>query len=180
MTSHETESSPPEPHQRDGGSKLWGQPHRWVDIVEQQIAQARERGDFDNLRGQGMPLRLDGNPLAGEKALAYSLLKNNNMLPPEIERSREIVEDLDQAEALLVRLRRQRDRLRLRSKYLFASDRRSYNVLLEGTLARYREALEAINSKILSLNIIAPPALHQRMIDVEARLRAFHEEFLPL
>jgi DnaJ homolog subfamily C member 28 len=180
MTSHETESSPPEPHQRGGDSKLWGQPHRWVDIVEQRIAQARERGDFDNLRGQGMPLRLDENPLAGEKALAYSLLKNNNMLPPEIERSREIVEDLDQAEVLLVRLRRQRDRLRLRSKYLFASDRRSYNVLLEGTLARYREALEAINSKILTLNIIAPLALHQRMIDVEARLRAFHEEFLPL
>jgi DnaJ family protein C protein 28 len=123
---------------------------------------------------------LDRNPLAGEKALAYSLLKNNDMLPPEIERGKEIAEELKQAEALLVRLRHQRDRLRVRSKYLFASDRRSYNVLLEGTLARYKEALAAINSKILSLNIIAPPALHQRMIDVEARLRAFHDEFPPL
>ena len=179
MTSHETESGPPEPRQRGGGPLLRGQPHRWVDIVEQQIAQARERGDFENLRGQGKPLRLDRNPLAGEKALAYSLLKNNNMSPPEIERGKEIAEDLDQAEALLVRLRRQRDRLRLRT-HLFASDRRSYNVLLEGTLLRYREALGAINSKILSLNIMAPPALHQKMIDVEARLRAFHEEFLPL
>jgi DnaJ family protein C protein 28 len=147
--------------------------------VEQQIDQARERGDFDNLRGQGKPLRLDRNPLAGEKALAYSLLKNNDMLPPEIERGKEIAEDLDQAEALLVRLRRQRDRLRARA-HLFASDRRSYNVLLEGTLLRYREALDAINSKILSLNIIAPPALHQRMIDVETRLKAFHEDFSPL
>jgi DnaJ homolog subfamily C member 28 len=180
MTSHETESGSPQPRQRSGGSRQWGQPHRWVDIVEQQIDQARERGDFDNLRGQGKPLRLDRNPLAGEKALAYSLLKNNDMLPPEIERGKEIAEDLDQAEALLVRLRRQRDRLRTRGKYLFASDRRGYNVLLEGTLLRYKEALDAINSKILSLNIIAPPALHQRMIDVETRLRAFHEEFSPL
>ena len=180
MTSHETESSPPESRQRGGGSVLRGQPHRWVDIVEQQIAAARERGDFENLRGEGKPLRLDRNPLAGEKELAYSLLKNNNMLPPEIERGKEIAEDLDRAEALLVRLRHQRDRLHLRSKYLFASDRRSYNVLLEGTRQRYQEALSAINSKILSLNIIAPPALHQKMIDVEARLRAFHDEFLPL
>jgi DnaJ family protein C protein 28 len=180
MTSHETESGPPEPQQRGGGSALRGQPHRWVDIVEQQIAAARERGDFENLRGEGKPLRLDRNPLAGEKELAYSLLKNNNMLPPEIERGKEIAEDLDRAEALLVRLRRQRDRLHLRSKYLFASDRRSYNVLLEGTRQRYQEALSAINSKILSLNIIAPPALHQKMIDVEARLQAFHDEFLPL
>jgi len=147
--------------------------------VEQQITQARERGDFDNLRGQGKPLRLDGNPLAGEKELAYSLLKNNDMLPPEIERGKEIAEDLHQAEVLLVRLRRQRERLHARMHF-FASDRRSYNVLLESTLLRYREALDAINSKILSLNIIAPPALHQRMIDVEARLRAFHEEFSPL
>jgi DnaJ family protein C protein 28 len=178
MTSQETESGSPV-HRQGGSSPKRVQPNRWVDIVEQQIAEARERGDFDNLRGEGKPLRLDGNALAGEKALAYSILKNNNMLPPEIERGKEIAEDLNQAEALLVRLRRQRDRLRLRT-HVFASDRRSYSVLVEGTRLRYQEALEAINSKILSLNIVAPPALHRRMIDVEARLRAFREEFLPL
>jgi DnaJ homolog subfamily C member 28 len=152
---------------------------RWVDIVEMQIAEARERGDFDNLRGQGQPLRIDANPLAGEKTLAYSLLKNNEMLPPEIERGKEIAEDVQQAEALLARLRRHKDRLRRRA-ILFAPERRSYNLLLRNTERFYSEALAAINSKILSLNIIAPPALHQRMIDVEARLRAFHEEFVPL
>lgn len=179
MATDETESGPPAPRQKGAHSQNWGQPHRWADIVEQQITQARERGDFDNLHGQGKPLQLDRNPLAGEKELAYSLLKNNDLLPPEIERGKEIAEELKQAEGMLARLRHQRDRLRLRT-HLFASDRRSYNVLLEGTLARYKEALAAINSKILSLNIIALPALHQRMIDVEARLRAFHDEFSPL
>src|SRR5215467_4267762 len=43
---------------------------RWADIVELQIAEARERGDFDNLRGEGQPLRIDANPHAGERALA--------------------------------------------------------------------------------------------------------------
>jgi DnaJ family protein C protein 28 len=32
-------------------------------------------------------------------------------------------------------------------------------------------------SKILSLNILAPSALHRRTIDVEARMQAFAEEF---
>jgi DnaJ family protein C protein 28 len=147
--------------------------------VESRIAEARERGDFDNLRGQGQPLRIDANPLAGEKALAYSLLKNNDMLPPEIERGREIVEEERQAEALLSRLRRHKDRLGQRA-VLFAPDRRNYNLLVRNTERLYCEALAAINSKILSLNIIAPPALHQRLIDLEARLRAFHEEFVLL
>lgn len=147
--------------------------------MEQQIAEARERGEFENLPGQGQPLRLDENPFAKEKALAYSLLKNNQMAPPEIERGREIAEDCKRADALLARLRFQRDRLRARAA-IFASDRRSYNVLLASTEQRYAAALAAVNSKILSLNIVTPPALHQRMIDIDAKLQDFHREFVPL
>jgi DnaJ family protein C protein 28 len=156
-----------------------GARRRWADIVEQRIAEARERGDFDNLPGEGKPQRLEQNPFAGEKALAYSLLKNNDMAPPEIERGKEVAEDMQRAEALLVKLRHQRDRLRMRAT-VFASDRRTYNLLRDNTERRYAEAVRAINSKILSLNIIAPAVFHQRMIDVEAKLRAFQEEFPPL
>jgi DnaJ homolog subfamily C member 28 len=162
----------------DSARRLGSGSGRWVDIVEVRITEARERGDFDNLRGQGQPLHIDANPHAGEKALAYSLLKNNDMLPPEIERGKEIVEEERDAEALLARLRRHKERLQ-RRVHLVAPDRRSYNLLVRNTERLYSEALTAINSKILSLNITAPPALHQRMIDVEARLRAFHEEFVP-
>jgi len=149
---------------------------RWESIVEQQIAEARDQGAFENLRGQGQPLRLEANPYAKEKALAYSVLKNNHMAPPEIERAKEIAEDLHRADALLARLRFQRDRLRARA-VLFSSDRRSYNVLLAGTEQRYVQALAAINSKILSLNLSAPTALHLHMINIEARLQEFHRQF---
>ena len=153
------------------------QRRRWTDVVEQQIAEALERGEFDNLRGTGQPLRLEKNVYAGDKALAYSLLKNNDLAPPEIERGKEIDAELSRADTLLASLRRQRDHLRSTRGSTFASKRRAYNVLRDKTETRYVEALRGINSKILSLNIIAPAALHRRLIDIDARLRTFAEEF---
>jgi len=149
----------------------------WRDVVEEQIAEAREQGAFDNLPGNGKPLRLDSNPYAGDKALAYSILKNNHVAPPEIERGHEVDADLQRAEEPLRLLRHRLLTLRSRGKAVFASDRRAWNILRDRTLQRYAEDLRAINSKILSLNIIAPPALHRRSIDVDARIEAFADEF---
>jgi DnaJ family protein C protein 28 len=55
---------------------------QWTDLVEQLLEEARDRGDFDNLEGKGKPLALDQNPYAGDRALAYSLLKNNDFAMP--------------------------------------------------------------------------------------------------
>ncbi len=60
------------------------------DIVEQRIQEAREEGKFDNLKGAGKPLRLDEDVWAGEKAMAYHLLKSNDVAPQELERGHEI------------------------------------------------------------------------------------------
>ena len=154
-----------------------GQRRKWRDYIEEQINEAQQRGDFDNLPGAGKPLPIEKNIFAGDKALAYSLLKNNQMAPPEIERAKEIDGALAHADALLATLRHRRDTLRLRMGRAFASDRRAYNLLRDKTEVRYGEALRAINSNILSLNILAPPALHRRMLDIDMRLRAFDEEF---
>lgn len=173
----ETEQQPKRQTPPQEQSRWPWQRRKWATAVEQQIEEARERGEFDNLRGTGQPLHVDKNVYAGDKALAYSLLKNNDLVPPEIERGKEIDSEQVRAEALLASLRRQRDNLRLKRGGAFASDRRAYNVLRDRTEARYREALREINSKILSLNIIAPAALHRRLIDIDARLRTFTEEF---
>lgn len=149
------------------------------DIVEQRIQEAQEEGKFDNLSGAGKPLRLDDNIWAGDKAMAYHLLKSNDVAPQELERGREIDHELARAEEPVRLLRHRRDTLRSRS-IVFASDRRAYNTLRAATERRYAEALRDINSKVLSLNIIAPPALHRRLIDVELRLAAFRDEFPPL
>ncbi len=149
----------------------------WRALAEERIAQARDRGDFDNLPGAGKPLRLDENIYAGDKALAYHLLQSNNVAPPEIERGNEIDRMLANVERELAALRHRRDTLLARGRRAYPSERRAYNLVRDKTARRYAEQLRAINSNILSLNIIAPTALSRRLLDVERRLAAFEDEF---
>jgi DnaJ homolog subfamily C member 28 len=148
---------------------------QWTDLVEQLLEEARDRGDFDNLEGKGKPLALDQNPYAGDRALAYSLLKNNDFAPPEIERSKEIDSDIKRAEDLLETLRRHQHTLRGLASHPDA--RRAFNLARDATLKRYEALLTEITSKILSLNIVAPTPMHRRRLDIEAKLRQFREEF---
>jgi DnaJ family protein C protein 28 len=152
----------------------------WSDFIEEVIRAAQERGAFANLAGAGKPLNLDGNPYAGDRALAFSLLESNDLAPREIELGHEIDAELARAEAIVVALRRRTHDLAQRRLPPFASERRAYNVLRSKSQSRYVEALRAVNSRILSLNIMAPPAMHRRIVDVEARMRAFQAEFPPL
>lgn len=149
----------------------------WRDLVEEILGEAHERGDFENLRGAGQPLRLDDDHYAGDKALAYRLLKNNDIAPPEIERGREIDAELARADELLETLRRRRNALLGGRRAVSAADRRMYNLVRDKTEAQYRELLRATNSKVLSLNILAPSALHRPTVKVEALMQAFAEEF---
>lgn len=152
----------------------------WARLVDEQIEEAQRNGDFDNLAGTGRPLRLEDNVYAGDRALAYSLLRSNQLAPPEIERGKEIDDELRRAEALLATLRRRRAGLRVGAGAAFAGERRAYALLREKTAARYEQTVRAISSKILSLNILAPAALHRRPLDIDAMLRAFADEFPPV
>lgn len=149
----------------------------WRSHIEEMIQEAQREGKFDNLRGTGQPLQIEENIHAGDRALAYSLLKSNGYAPAEVERGKEIDVELRRAEKVLEILRRQRDNLRGRTLPAFASERRAYNILRAKTRLRYEDTLRAINSSILSLNIIAPPALHRVALDVAAKLREFDREF---
>jgi hypothetical protein len=60
-------------------------------LAEQRILEAMERGDFDNLPGAGKPLALDRDPaVPDEMWLAFKILKNAGVLPPEVEAHKEI------------------------------------------------------------------------------------------
>lgn len=62
-------------------------------IAEQKIREAQERGEFDNLPGQGKPLDLDEDfRIPEEMRMAYTILKNANCLPPEIQVKNEIIQ----------------------------------------------------------------------------------------
>ena len=63
---------------------------RWESWVERAISEARERGDFDNLPGQGRRLVIEENREAGDWEMGYHLLKNAEMSPPWMELNREV------------------------------------------------------------------------------------------
>ena len=60
-------------------------------IVEEMIKKAQERGEFDNLPGKGKPLVLeDLSNVPEDLRMAYHILKNAQVLPPEVELQKEI------------------------------------------------------------------------------------------
>ena len=110
-------------------------------LAEEKIIAAIERGELDNLPGQGQPLELDDNRgVPEELRAAYRLLKNAGYLPPEMALRKEIcqIEELlhhvgagDGEKSLMKRLSLLRCRL--------ARDGRGRDMQLEE--ARYREKL---------------------------------------
>lgn len=60
-------------------------------IAERRIQEAQERGAFDNLPGAGRPLHLDDmSHVPEELRMAYTILRNANCLPPELEERKDI------------------------------------------------------------------------------------------
>ncbi len=66
---------------------------KWETAVDEAIRVGQERGEFDNLPGQGKPLNLPDNPYAGGLEVAYGVLKNANIAPYWIEIDKEIRAD---------------------------------------------------------------------------------------
>ena len=65
-------------------------------IVEERIREAQRRGDFENLEGRGKPLTLtDESNIPEDLRLAYKVMKNAEMMPPEIALKKEILRTED-------------------------------------------------------------------------------------
>ena len=186
-TAENDQSSTPE-EQRTPRQRRPGQ--QWANLVEERIREAMERGDFDHLQGEGKPLDLDENPYAGDRALAFHLLKSQHFLPQELELGREIDADLKRAEGTLAEFRRKRAALKQWQRTSLSRDplarwrlsstseaQQTYQRLREEYARRYEQALREVRSKILTLNIIAPSALHRIPLPVEEAMQAFYKEF---
>lgn len=67
------------------------QEQSWQDWIENRIQEAQARGEFDNLPGKGKPLPEQRNPfLAGDKQLAFDLLRNSGHTLPWIADGKDI------------------------------------------------------------------------------------------
>jgi hypothetical protein len=99
-------------------------------IVEQKILEAQKAGMFDNLPGKGKPLPLEDQTFVPEELrIAYHVLKNAHVLPPEAELLKEIhtledllkyVEDEGERKALAKSIQRKVIRLDLLKRRSFS------------------------------------------------------------
>ena len=145
------------------------------DYISQQIREAEERGEFENLQGFGKPLNLNSNVYAGDKAVGYNLLKSNGYAPQEIELAKEIRTEYERAQTRIARLQHQGRALRSRRVPPFPSEKRAFNTTVEKAIANYEKTLHDLNRKILTFNLMTPIPMHQPMLDVEKLVQDFRE-----
>lgn len=68
-------------------------------FIDEQIRNAIEAGDFNNLEGAGRPINLDAYFNTPEDLrMGYSVLKSSKFVPEEVERLKEIGELTEQIE----------------------------------------------------------------------------------
>lgn len=127
---------------------------RRTNAIEEIIQEAMQSGEFDNLPGRGKPLRLEKNPYAEDKELAYKLLKDNDYTLPWIA---DRLDTLARVDALRAEIGRQwrmyreeygRARSPEQRALLDHSWRTTYNSL--------QSQVEALNRRITAVNLSLP------------------------
>jgi DnaJ family protein C protein 28 len=118
-------------------------------------------------------LNLDNSLFSGDKAVAYSLLKQNGFAPPEIELAKEIRSEFEKALTKLEKLRHQRNTLRSRRIPPFDSEKRAFNHAVKKAATEYDQLLLDLNRKILKLNLITPTLMHMPMFEIEKLVQQF-------
>lgn len=128
--------------------------------VDAQIAQARKRGDFDNLPGKGKPLDLREQPGEAEGTwAAHRVLKGAGMQLPWVALAQEIDADLDAC-------RKIRERMPLATR-----------IRRRELLADYEERARAARQKTARYNLMVPHMQLQRHgVDAEGMIRDAREE----
>ena len=127
---------------------------RRTGVVEAQIDEAIERGEFDNLRGQGEPLDLSGD-LSRENALRAKIRNDAGFSAPWQDVAREIEAATARAESAA---RRAQDfhNAGLRSK-------KANRDKIEADFLAARRGVDTeiarVNSLILKYNLLIPPLL---------------------
>ncbi len=141
-------------------------PRDWESAVEKQIREAMERGDFDNLPGQGKPLDLHRDPnTPPEWETAFKLLKDAGFAPAWIELDKEL--RIARAQ-LFAPFDNYIKRLSDKGK-LAASERFEHQLISE-----FREKGQELNRQIDLFNLKSPsPHLHHVRIRIDDEIEKF-------
>jgi DnaJ family protein C protein 28 len=125
--------------------------------IDEQIRQAMQRGDFDNLPGKGKPLDLSHNPHEDPGwRITYRMLKENGYTLPWIETRRAIEFDFEN----------DLKSLRYSWEWRVAAASRQNLVLTEKewqqALQKFHQAVIKLNKRIRNYNLEVPSNQFQR------------------
>jgi DnaJ family protein C protein 28 len=149
----------------------------WSDIVERQIAEAQERGEFDDLPGKGKPLDLTENPFADpDWRVAYKILQDNGFTLDWIELDKEIRAEIKACRERLLQSKRWYEQSMAQLEH--QESRRAEEERIRGqytwehALETFTDQVAQINEKIELLNLKVPLVNLQRLkisVDEEKR-----------
>jgi hypothetical protein len=130
------------------GEGLFHSMFDYLKIVEKRIKEAQEKGEFDNLPGQGKPLDMtDDRHIPEDLRLAYKILKNADCLPPELEETKEI----RQMEDMLANVPDEKERYKLIKKINYKIMKlnvaRNRSPLLDEKEIYYKKLVDKLDKK---------------------------------
>ena len=156
-------------------------PGDWEKWVDQQIREALERGEFDNLPGAGKPIDLTPNPYAQGQDLSFKILKDAGFAPEWIELDKTIRRKLQSARAALLRQWQWREarlgELSARSDRWSVAERSRVEAGWQDAVLAFELELSEINQEIADLNLKVPGSRFQRpMLDAAREIARVETE----
>lgn len=154
MSDETNPASQTPPETNDKGRRRSATLNTFQSFIDEQISEAMERGDFDNLRGKGRPLPVEENLFAGDWELAFKMLKDNNFTLPWIDDRNRLLEAIN---ALRQSWRAQWQTI---GPELQAMVRIGQHSLAQhrwnAVLTQWRAEIRAVNAQIETLNVNLP------------------------
>jgi hypothetical protein len=144
------------------------------DPVSLHMRELQESGALKHLHGK--PLDLDNDP----EWLITRTLKQAGFSHPLIEQRRDVYLPLSPIETKLNRLRERRAWLASPDSRSSTAERLAFNEDRSALLDAYRAVLTEVNSAILSFNLQAPRALHERQLRVDDLVTEAERDTAPL
>src|SRR6266850_3886992 len=145
-------------------------------LIDKMIRESMERGEFDDLPGEGQPIDLSENPFEDpELRTVHRLLRNAGFAPAWIEERKDIAAEFERAWATLLRannLYGKRGKLTAQQSESAGDRSLSKSAQWERAAKEFCEIVAALNQRIRIYNLKAPAAVfHRKTIDAESLIR---------
>ncbi|GER90364.1 hypothetical protein KDW_45260 [Dictyobacter vulcani] len=150
---------------------------RFHGIADYLIQKAQNAGQFDNLAGAGKPFQPEALETNGFDALASNILKSIGAEPLEISLQKEIRRKTTLIEKHLEYLQHRLSYVQTLARARYQRRIKAYLREVHAYEKQYNKLLKEINSRILSLNILAPGAMHMKPLPAEQLLQEYRERF---